>query len=226
MTHHIISIEGNIGSGKSTLVKMLKTWFTTNQHNSKYSGKKIIFLQEPVNEWNTISDKEGKTMIELFYKNKEKYSFAFQMMAYISRLAKLKDTIRKNPDSIIICERSLYTDKNVFAKMLYDDGLIEEVEYKIYNKWFDTFIEDTKIDTIFYIQSNPDICYERIMKRCRKGEECIPLEYLEKCSKYHNNWLISKEETSNNCFILDGNQDKEENIESYSIWINFIYNNI
>lgn len=220
----IISIEGNIGSGKSTLVKILKDYINENKEN--IYNKHIIFLEEPVQEWNSITDKEGKTMIELFYNDKKKYSFSFQMMAYISRLASIKNIIKNNPDSIIICERSLYTDKNVFAKMLYDDEFIEEVEYKIYQKWFDTFIDNAFIDTIFYIQTDPKICFERVQKRCRKGENSIELEYLEKCSSYHDDWLISNSSNSNNCFILNGNIEREYNYESYADIFKLIFNNI
>ena len=80
----IISVEGNIGSGKSTFVEMLKKYFLDNEEMS------ICFVQEPVELWNEIKDNDGKTMIENFYSNPEKYSFAFQMMAYISRLSILK----------------------------------------------------------------------------------------------------------------------------------------
>jgi len=51
----IISIEGNIGSGKSTLVSELEKYFKNN--NS------IGFLQEPVDIWNTIKDETGKTIM-------------------------------------------------------------------------------------------------------------------------------------------------------------------
>lgn len=225
----IISIEGNIGSGKSTLVHMLKKWFSMSEnkvYNNNGKQENVVFLEEPIEEWNTITNKNGKTMIELFYESKEKYSFAFQMMAYISRLSILKKTIEDNPNSIIICERSLYTDKNVFAKMLYDDGYIEEVEYKIYTKWFHSFIQESKIDTIFYIQTHPSICYERVHKRNRKGEETIPLTYLDRCNTYHNDWLISKCETSTNCFILNGNLDRDENIEGYRRMLEYIQRNL
>ena len=107
----IVSIEGNIGSGKTTLMEYLKTHF---------KSKSIVFLKEPVDEWETIKDHEGTTMLQKFYADQEKYSFSFQMMAYISRLSLLKDTIENNPDAIIITERSLMTDRHVFAKMLYD----------------------------------------------------------------------------------------------------------
>ena len=67
-------------------------------------------------------------------------------MAYISRLAILKKAVDENPGAIIVTERSLYTDRYVFAKMLYDSGNIEEVDYLIYMKWFqNSMIELTKI---------------------------------------------------------------------------------
>ena len=104
----IISIDGNIGSGKSTIVQKLKEYF-------QKQNKNIIFLQEPINEWDKIKDKNGITILEKFYQNQEKYSFAFQMMAYISRLSLLKKTIEENSDAIIITERCLNTDSYVFA---------------------------------------------------------------------------------------------------------------
>ena len=71
----IISIEGNIGSGKSTLLEELRLKYKDNSN--------IIFLKEPVEEWETIKDEKGITMLENFYADQAKYSFAFQMMAYI-----------------------------------------------------------------------------------------------------------------------------------------------
>ena len=59
-------------------------------------------------------------------------------------IAEKEKDIRNNPNAIIICERSVFTDKEVFAKMLYDDGKIEEVNYQIYLKWFDEFINDIR----------------------------------------------------------------------------------
>ena len=80
----IWSIEGNIGSGKSTLIKMLK---------EKNDKKNIVFIPEPVNEWDKIKDDSNITVLQRFYENKDKWSFSFQMMAYISRLAQLKHFI-------------------------------------------------------------------------------------------------------------------------------------
>ncbi len=91
----IITIEGNIGSGKSTLLEFLR-------NELMIDNKKVIFMKEPVDEWEYIKDANGKTMLQKFYENQEKYSFPFQMMAYISRLKLLKETVEKNPNAIII----------------------------------------------------------------------------------------------------------------------------
>ena len=133
----LFAIDGNIGSGKSSRVNDLKKYL---KHNPSF-----IFLQEPVDDWNSIKAKDGTTMLQKFYCDQDKYAFSFQMMAYISRLSLLRKTIRENPDCHIVTERSIFTDRNVFAKMLYDDDKIEEVEYQIYLKWFDEFAKETKI---------------------------------------------------------------------------------
>jgi len=113
-----VSIEGNIGSGKSTLLANLKDFYKNN--------KKVVFLKEPVDEWEKITDSQGNTMLQKFYGDQSKYAFSFQMMAYISRLAEFKKAINENTEAtIFITERSLDTDKYVFAQMLFDDNKIE-----------------------------------------------------------------------------------------------------
>ena len=203
----IVSIEGNIGSGKSTFIKRLEEhWIASD----KLDEKRIFFLSEPVDEWLTIKDENDEHILSKFYNDQEKYSFTFQMMAYISRLNKLKDAIEKlrlKENAVIITERSLMTDKYVFAKMLYDEKKIEKIEYDIYNKWFDSFNKETQIDKVVYISSNPEVCFERVKLRDRNGESNIPLDYLTKCSLYHDN-MIEKINTENiKTLTLDGNNN-------------------
>ena len=209
----IISIDGNIGSGKSTLMGNLKAYFSDN--------KNIVFLKEPVDEWETITDENGTTILEKFYENSSKYGFSFQIMAYISRLDVIRKEIKKNPNAIFISERSLFTDKLVFAKMLFDSGNIELVNYKIYLKWFDTFADDFPISKVIYVNTDPEICHMRIEKRSRTGESNIPLEYLQNCHKYHNNMLNvnSVDCVCKNQLVLNGNIDLYENKEQINEWI-------
>jgi len=82
----IVSIEGNIGSGKSTLLANLRTYYENNSD--------VIFLKEPVDEWEKIKDENGTTILEKFYGDQNKYSFPFQMMAYVSRLKVLRDALK------------------------------------------------------------------------------------------------------------------------------------
>ena len=223
----IVSIEGNIGSGKSTLLENLKTIFKDNSN--------VLFLREPVDEWEKIKDKDGNTMLQKFYANQQEYSFAFQMMAYISRLTILRETVRdimkRAADKatattankyIIITERSLYTDKYVFAKMLYDQGKIEDVKYQIYLNWFDEFAKDFPVNDVIYVNTDPVKCYERIHKRARIGEEVIPLAYLESCHNYHNNFLDETTGIKTTQLVLNGNKDIFTDSGIIDEWINLI----
>jgi deoxyadenosine/deoxycytidine kinase len=221
-TINMISIDGNIGSGKSTLMGELKTHFSDNTN--------IVFLKEPVDEWETIKDENGITILEKFYENPTKYGFSFQIMAYISRLNIMKQEFKKNPNAIFISERSLFTDKLVFAKMLFDSGNIELVNYKIYLQWFNTFAEDFPVSKVIYVNTDPEICFQRIEKRSRTGESNIPLEYLQNCHKYHTDML---DVSSTDCIckeqlVLNGNIDMNKNKEQLTEWIQqvntFIYN--
>lgn len=179
----IISIEGNIGSGKSTLLQQLEIYCENN--------KKIVFLKEPVDEWTQIKDSDGENILEKFYRDPHKYAFAFQIMAHATRLSNLKRVIKENPDcETIICERSLESDKNVFANMLYNEGKIDAVCYQIYNL---NFAENKEyaVDRVIYVETDPEICFQRIAKRARSGESSIPLDYLQKCDEYHKTWITT-----------------------------------
>lgn len=199
MAIKIIVIQGNIGSGKSTFVENLKR---------KYGDREdMCFLQEPVGEWLNIKDENGVNILEKYYSDQKKYSFMFQMMAYISRLSILKRAVESNKYKYIITERCLNTDRRVFCKMLYDDGFIEKIGYDIYNKWFDEFNIVNGVEYFnIYIRTDPIVSKFRVDKRARK-EETIPIEYLEKCHNYHDAWLNNLENENDYVIIIDGNQD-------------------
>jgi deoxyadenosine/deoxycytidine kinase len=187
----IISIEGNIGAGKSTIVNELKKFYNNDcllhePLNGDSRLKKIIFLQEPVDEWKTIKDEDGNDILTRFYANSKDFSFAFQMMAYISRLALLRKTIKENPNSIIITERCLYTDRHVFAQMLFNSKQMSLIEYSIYLKWWDEF--NIPIHGIVYLKTTPDISHQRVVSRNREGEN-IPINYLIDCHIHHDEYI-------------------------------------
>ncbi len=207
----ILSIDGNIGSGKSTLYDDLKSYYKDNDS--------ICFVPEPVEDWKSIVDSDNVPILTNLYKNTNKYAFRFQMMAYISRLNLLRKTIKRKNIKIIITERCVHTDKHVFAQMLYDDGLIEHDEFQIYLKWFEEFLDDIKLTGIIYVKADPDICNTRVQIRNREGED-IPLDYLVKCHNYHEKWLNDY----NNKLIIESNVDTSisENSHIRTKWISEI----
>jgi deoxyadenosine/deoxycytidine kinase len=209
----IISLEGNIASGKSTFLQYLE------EHYKDHPD--IVFVQEPVAKWSDIKDREGNTMLSKFYSNQEHYAFSFQMMAYISRLSILRQIVREstNPNLIIITERSLFTDKYIFAKMLYDQGKIEHVNYQIYLNWFHEFADDFPIDHCIYIKTDPEVCHRRVNKRSREGENVIPVEYLQNCQRYHDDYI----KTFQSIIELDGNVDIYQNKDVVQTWIDSVH---
>ncbi len=67
------------------------------------------------------------------------------MMAFITRVRRLRLAIEQNPGKVIVTERSVFTDREIFAKMLYNDKKIEDIEYTIYLKWFDELVGQVQV---------------------------------------------------------------------------------
>lgn len=201
----LISVEGNIGAGKSTIIDNLKDHMKGNTD--------IMFLKEPVDIWETIKDtKTDENILQKFYNDSNKYAFSFQVMAYVTRLSTIRTAIRENPDcKIIICERSLDADKNIFAKMLYEDNKIEDINYQIYLHFYNEYVKDYKLAGIVYINADADVCYQRTVKRSRNGESGITKEYLQKCKDYYDDWLFTNNKDTD-ILNIDANEDVTYNM--------------
>jgi deoxycitidine kinase/deoxyguanosine kinase len=192
----IISVDGNIGAGKSTIISQLKTAFKCMPN--------VLFIQEPVDTiWNTVVDERGETLLSNFYSNPEKHAFTFQMMAYISRLSMLKEAVSNLDYDVIITERCLETDRNVFEKMLHDTGVISKMEHAVYNMWFDEFYAPVRCNAIIYIRASVDTCMARIRQRSREGE-AMSRDYITQCVKYHEDWIMND---SRKRLIVDADSD-------------------
>lgn len=180
----IIYLEGNIGSGKSTLIEFLQSYIETKNLDADV-------ILEPVDEWLVTQDSQGTNILQHYYQDQKKFGFAFQINALLSRVKKVEEKIKASKKSIHFIERSIYTDKNVFLECNFQNGNINHMEYVIYHQWFDWILDNFKHqpDGIVYLNTNPTICEQRINQRNRNGEEGIPLEYLMTLDKYHHNWL-------------------------------------
>lgn len=198
----IISVDGNIGAGKSTIISQLKNTFKDMPN--------VLFIQEPVDTvWNTVVDERGETLLSNFYSNPGKHAFTFQMMAYISRLSMLKEAVSNLDYDIIITERSLETDRNVFEKMLHDNGVITKMEHTVYNMWFDEFYTPVRCSAIIYIRASVDTCMARIQQRSREGET-VSRDYITQCVQYHEKWIMND---SRKRLIVDADSDSVFNEE-------------
>lgn len=198
----IVAIEGNIGAGKTTIFDKLKQRLSNSPD--------VVFMPEPVDIWESIVDANGETILAKFYRDSVKYAFSFQVMAYSTRLAVLRKTIRENPGcSTIICERSLEADRNIFAKMLRSSGKMEDVEFQIYEMLYKDTAAEFPLHRAVYVDAEPLKCLERIGKRARNGESSIPLEYLIDCRDYYDEWLLYGKQTFSEFPVLHLNTNPD-----------------
>ena len=176
----IISLDGNIGAGKSTLLEELRVRCPDYE-----------CVVEPVGEWMKLVDGDGKSLLENFYEDKKRWAYSFQNCAILTRIKALREAIRDAKKRIIITERSVLTDRHVFAEMLRDSGDLNLLEWTMYTRWFDEFACDLPLRGIIYITTGVDTSAERIQKRARTGESGIPKDYLTALETQHEKWVSS-----------------------------------
>jgi deoxyadenosine/deoxycytidine kinase len=225
----IVTIEGNIGSGKSTLLSMCEN---SNKINNVLNLKKAyIVIFEKVDDWTSMTDMSGLSIFDLFYHNKKRYSYVFQTYVLFSRVSHLMETIKNNPDKIIICERSLMTDFEIFAKTLYESDDITEIEWNVYVKWHKMVRDLFDIPVIgqIYLRTSPENCVKRIELRNRKSENLIEMSYIQTLHKKHEEWLMDCSRITYPTLVIDGNQDLFDNnilLKELKIIENFINSRI
>ena len=176
----VISLDGNIGAGKSTLLEAI--------------GKalpEVEVVVEPVGEWMTLKNEEGKSLLELFYEDKRRWAYTFQNCAILTRLRSLKAAMATTKKKIIITERSVLTDRYVFADMLRRSGDISSLEWSLYMNWYDTFAADLPIGGIIYLTTGVGTSSTRIARRGREGEDGISRAYLADLEAQHQKWLAA-----------------------------------
>ncbi len=192
-----ISLEGNIGAGKSELLKFLSR-----------NGHQVVL--EPTDQWEAIHDsKTGKNIIELLYENPQKHAFMFQIFALATRIQAIENTVA--PGGRLILERCIDTDKFVFAKSLHLQGFLSDMEYEVYRAYAHRAAANLRnpgsefsVDGMIYLRTSTDRCLERIEKRNRKGEEHIDMDYLQILEDAHEKMIDKAIAQGIPVLILDG----------------------
>ncbi len=179
----IISLDGNIGAGKTTLLSEIRK----NFHD-------VLVVDEPVGQWTSLKNEQGKNLLELFYEDKRRWAYTFQNCAILTRLKNIQDAVEdldmteKSPH-VIITERSILTDKHVFAEMLRDSGEMDIMEWELYETWFNIFSKKYPVSAVIYVSTSSVTSKERIGIRNRQGEDKIQLDYLNLLDDQHKKWI-------------------------------------
>jgi deoxyadenosine/deoxycytidine kinase len=225
-TPMIVSIEGNIGCGKTTLINNLEI------HLKNSNITNIRVLREPVDIWTEMIDSnDNENILTKFYNDKTKFAFSFQIFVLKSVLETIIQCIEKYPDcEVIICERSVLSSRHIFTKMLYDDSYMNEIEYKIYESLFDNWVNSSVFtpQKLIFLNVLPETSIQRIIRRNRTGESRITKDYIVSCGLYHRLWFESIE----NAAVLtincneDVTYDLEDNNNMGLVWIKKILSHI
>lgn len=198
----IIFVEGNIGCGKSTFLNQIKDHIPNVQ-----------CIQEPLDKWTKLCDRSGKNILQYFYDDMKKYTYPFQSFAFLSRVM-LLDKIDKTKQ-IVFIERSVFSDKNIFAKNCLDNGTMTEIEWNLYNVWFDWMINKLNISNYktIYLKCDPETSYKRLQERNRKEEQNVSLQYIQDIHRCHEEWL-----NKDNSITVDATRSFKDNIEFLKIY--------
>ena len=197
----VIVVEGLIASGKTSLLNILK---------SKYPNSHSIF--EPVDEW----EKSGA--LNEFYdslklENPSPYIYTFQTYAFMSRIKRILNEIKKVPDAeVYFLERSIFSDRYLFVDMLMESGLLSKKDYQLYTDWWElwSLVMPVKIDGFIYLNPSPEECIRRLKNRNRSSEKEVTLEYQNALKEKHDNFLkrdIKIEEKIIPCLELNTDSD-------------------
>jgi deoxyadenosine/deoxycytidine kinase len=185
MSHIIISLDGNIGAGKSTLLAEIRK-----------SIPELRVVDEPVGQWTALKNGTGKNLLELFYEDKKRWAYTFQNCAILTRLKNIKEAVEEldangKGSQVILTERSVLTDKYVFAQMLRESGDMDDLEWELYDSWFSIFSKQHQVNGIIYLSTSSKTSKDRIHIRNRQGEDRIHLDYLEALDRQHKQWIES-----------------------------------
>lgn len=171
-----ITVEGNIGSGKTTFLNHFK-----NDSN-------VLTISEPMEQWQNL---KGHNLINLLYSDMNKWGFTFQTYVQLT-MTKLHEL--KTEKSIKIMERSLFSARYCFVENMFNENIISHPELVVLDEWFKWIVQQKQIscDLIVYLRTDPEVAYNRILQRDRIEEKSIAFSYIKKLHECHELWLNNK----------------------------------
>jgi len=162
-----IAIAGNIGSGKTTLTRMLAGHF---HWTPKYESV------------------EFNPYLADFYNDMERWSFNIQIYFLNKRFLDVVE-ISKHQE-VVIQDRSIYEDACIFAPNLHNMGLMSTRDYENYASLFSLMVSLVKApDLLIYLRSSIPHLVGNIQKRGREYESSIRLDYLKGLNALYEQWI-------------------------------------
>jgi deoxyadenosine/deoxycytidine kinase len=165
--HSFVAVAGNIGSGKSSLTRLL----------SQELGWKPMY--ESVEDNPYLSD---------FYGDMRRWSFQLQVY-FLSNRFRSHKAITEGTNSVVL-DRVIYEDAEIFARNLFEIGNMEERDYQNYLALYDVMTEYLHPpDLLVYLRANVDTLLRQIASRGRDFERSIKREYLEQLNRHYESWI-------------------------------------
>ncbi len=180
-----IAIAGNIGSGKTTLTKML----------AKRYGWSPRF--EPTDDNPYLSD---------FYADMHRWAFNLQIYFLNKRFAEVVEIAGSK--ETVIQDRTIFEDARIFAPNLHNQGYMSDRDFENYTDLFDLMISLVKLpDLMIYIRSTIPNLIAQIGRRGRAYEQSIRIDYLQGLNDLYENWIKTYK---GNLIIVNGDTCKFE----------------
>lgn len=174
-----VAIAGNIGSGKTTLTKLLAKHY-------KWEPQYEDVLENPY--------------LEDFYNKMERWSFNLQIYFLNSRFRQILQ-IRESGKKIIQ-DRTIYEDAHIFAPNLHAMGLMPNRDFENYRSLFDlmeSVVEGP--DLLIYLRSSIPNLVSQIHKRGREYENSISIDYLSRLNERYEAWIHTYDK--GNLLVID-----------------------
>ena len=176
-----ISLEGNIGAGKSTILQKIAERFRSDI---------VTVYPEPVQAWGDL--------LALYYADKSTWSLPFSLKVLLGFLASNESTAK-----ISLVERSPVTCKQVFTKLLHQEGVKNAYQWTIFCDYYD--VVGWAPDAVIYIDVSEATCLENITSRARDEEHTIELHELRRIQFQYEQML--RDFPDHQVVRIDGNAD-------------------
>ena len=170
----IFYVEGNLGSGKTTLI---------NKINRHFKDLTVSAYREPDDIW------KASSLLQDFYEKPKQKAVSFQ--SFLAATFLVRDIhVREAPQKVFLLERSLFSASEVFLPLLLDCKYINLQEFLFLREINNTYIEKSlKADFHIYLNTNVETCLYRVKNRKNPGEGAVDYQYLTKIDNLHKAWF-------------------------------------